>query len=468
MTRRLPDSFREMIAAILPDKAETLLHALSETEPEVSVRANSLKGSHPLPSADLVPWCPDSFYLHERPLFAADPAWHQGLYYVQDASSMAVAAVVRQLIDNELSDVPNIRCLDACAAPGGKTGAVAAVLPPDALIVANEFDSRRANILVENIAKTGAPNVCISRGPAQKYGRVTNAFDLILADAPCSGEGMMRKEEEAVAQWSPGLIRQCRDLQREILDALWKALRPGGVLVYSTCTFNKEEDEDNLAYLVDTLGGEAVELPLLAYEGVCSGLGDYPSYRFLPGYIRGEGLFICAIRKPGEASANKTRRSQARITTDPTMARFAKEVLAEPEKYIVDGTNAVPKQHADFLASLRKDIDFLRYGLPLGSLKGRDIVPSHELAISTVLKNKHFPMLELAYPDAFSYLRGEGMSELPGDLPRGYFLACYRGRTLGFAKNIGRRANNLYPDEYRLRLTLREGMQTPESLVHLQ
>lgn len=469
MSRILPPDFCENIRRLLPAQADTLLSCLSDSNPEVSVRVNTLKGACVPSEAETVPWCPTGYYLPTRPVFSTDPAWHQGLYYVQDASSMAVAEAVRHILKTTLAGRSGLRCLDACAAPGGKTGAVIETLPYDSFIIANEFDPHRANILAENLCKLGAPNVAISRGSAQKFGTVGKVFDLILADVPCSGEGMMRKEEEAVAQWQPGLVRQCAALQRDILTELWKALKPGGVLIYSTCTFNREENEDNLAYLTDELGAEAVALPFNVYSGIIPGLDGATAYRFLPGLVRGEGLFMCAVYKPAEGTTEPRQKRKTKVKSDVVWQKFASEVLSEPERFIAtdDGT-AIPAAHAEFVGWISENIRFLRRGLPLGTIKGRDIIPSHELAMSNVLRRGHFPTAELAYPAAFSYLRGEGISEMPAELPRGYFLATYGEIPLGFAKNIGNRANNLYPDYLRVRLPMSAMPETaPAPLVRL-
>ncbi|MDE5661108.1 MAG: RsmB/NOP family class I SAM-dependent RNA methyltransferase, partial [Muribaculaceae bacterium] len=221
-----------MLRSLGDGYAMPLIEALA-TPPSVSIRANTLKDRTVPDGAALVPWCDNGFYLPSRPLFAADPAWHQGLYYVQDASSMVyshVVAMISRMLEPQAGH--GLRYLDACAAPGGKSTAALEVLPADALVVANEYDRHRANILAENIAKSGAPNAVVTRGDAARFGRMHDAFDIVAVDAPCSGEGMMRKEPEAVRQWSEALVADCAATQRRLLESLWEALRPGGVLIY--------------------------------------------------------------------------------------------------------------------------------------------------------------------------------------------------------------------------------------------
>lgn len=453
MSRQLPPLFLESLRN-LGSVADALPDALVSTAPSVAVRVNTAKGARIPDGADLVPWCPSGFYLADRPLFAADPAWHQGLYYVQEASSMASQAAMTRLVALARDGAP-LRVLDACAAPGGKTIGILETLGPDDLVVANEFDPHRANILAENIAKRGAPNVALTRGPAQAFAAMKNSFDIIAADVPCSGEGMMRKDDEAVAQWTPRLVESCAALQREILDALWKALRPGGYLLYSTCTFNRQENELNIEYLIDTYGAECIPLGLDGSDGIIPAIGsDIAACRFLPGRVRGEGLFIAALRKPGTPSAERPdSRSRedaaARRFLDATLARPADYVAVSPDKVSVE---AVLRHHEGFIARLRKQLKVVRGGLPVATLKGRDLAPSFELALSTALAPDAYPLLELDYRGAIAYLRGEALDGLPEGTPRSFILPAWQGRPLGLAKSVGRRANNLYPAPFRLRL----------------
>ena len=470
MNPNLPHDFVDMLQGYGSDFAGPLLAALEEA-PSVSVRANSLKGASALPDADLVPWCSRGFYLSERPLFAADPAWHQGLYYVQDASSMIYGRAVAEVVSRYFDGSEGLRYLDACAAPGGKSIAAIEALPGDALVVSNELDRHRANILLENVVKEGAPGSVVCRGDAGRLGKLREAFDIIAVDAPCSGEGMMRKEPEAVRQWSHGLIADCARIQQDIVGQLWHALRPGGVMIYSTCTFNRSENEENAAFIADTLGGESIDLGLLAFEGIWPGIGtDLHCYRLTPGHVRGEGLFMAAFRKPGEMSRKSgTSRSKAGCVSD-----FCRTHIADSDSYVeVAGQQGCVelrlRRHETFVAELAAKTQLLRGGLTLGALKGRDMIPSHDLALSTALIADSFPHIDLDYAGALAYLRGESLADVPDGLPRGFVLACYGGRPLGFLKNIGRRANNLYPDNMRLRLDPRNlPACAPQSLISLQ
>lgn len=453
-----------MLRSLGDGYAMPLIEALA-TPPSVSIRANTLKDRTVPDGAALVPWCDNGFYLPSRPLFAADPAWHQGLYYVQDASSMVyshVVAMISCMLEPQAGH--GLRYLDACAAPGGKSTAALEVLPADALVVANEYDRHRANILAENIAKSGAPNVVVTRGDAARFGRMRDAFDIVAVDAPCSGEGMMRKEPEAVRQWSEALVADCAATQRRLLESLWEALRPGGVLIYSTCTFNRLENEEQVDFLVGEYGAESIDLGLDSFGGVFRGFGtDSHCYRFAPGHIDGEGLFVAALRKPGEPTGSV--QSQRRQTACQKSGDFISRHLLDASEFVetrIAGTvYAQPAAHAAFIASVGKATDVMRSGVAVATEKGRDLVPTQELALSAALDISSFACVEADYQTAMTYLRGESLQELPEGTPKGFVLLCYGGKPLGFAKNIGRRANNLYPDAMRLRLDPRNLPATP-------
>lgn len=463
MERQVPEQFTAMLREAVGDAAAaTLSRALVTEAPSLSVRVNPAKGGCVPAGAVVVPWEPLGFYLSERPLFAADPSWHRGEYYVQDASSMAVGTLTRYLADKYFAPDDTINYLDACAAPGGKTIGAADALGERAFIVANEADRRRAAILAENMARYGAPNTAVLCGPAQRLGALADTFDIIAADAPCSGEGMMRKEAEAVAQWSPALVDSCAALQKDIVAGLWPALRPGGIFIYSTCTFNRREDEDTVRYMTDTLGAEIIDINVSLFPGALKG---ECGLRFLPGAVRGEGLYMAALRKPDDAAGRRHSRAPRLAAALPGMADFARRTVNMPDRYAVSGNNLIPLRHSDIAARLAAVRGAVRTGLPLGEPKGRDIAPSHELAMSTVLRPESYPLIDLPYHAAMSYLRGEAIESIPDGTPKGYISPAWHGRPLGFAKNIGRRANNLYPDALRLRLQANQLPDTPPEIL---
>ena len=446
----LPQQFIEQIESYGAPCLTGLCEALSSTAPEVSVRVNRCKGVAVPDGADRVAWCPSGFYLDGRRPFTFDPAFHQGLYYVQDASSMAISAVVATLTESRGPQV----YLDACAAPGGKTTAAIDSLPDSSLVVANEYDFKRAAILAENIAKWGDPGVVVSRGDTARFRKLRSTFDIIAADVPCSGEGMMRKDPEAVAQWTPSLVHECAARQREIVDNLWPALKPGGFLIYSTCTFNRLENEEMVDYICRELGGETVVTPLDSFDCIARGI-DTPHhcYRFIPGRTRGEGLFMAVIRKNGDSaddgSAATRPAKNAGKSKDNALEKTAASFLDGDYKITVadDTITALPVALAAKAAPILKALDVVSAGLTVATVKGKDLIPSQSLALSTALRADTFPTVEVDYTTAMTYLRREAVTI---DAPRSFVLLTYGGRPLGFVKNLGNRSNNLYPAPWRI------------------
>lgn len=452
----IPALFSDRLRELLPTEAEALLASLDE-EASVSVRLNRRKTEMPpasLPIGEAVPWAkPVGFYLDGRPAFAADPLWHAGVYYVQEASSMLLRLVAPLLGEEPL------RALDLCAAPGGKSTLLVDLLPEGSTLVSNELIRSRAQILAENIQKWGGVHSVVTSTEPQRLGRLKDQFDFILVDAPCSGEGMFRKEEEARRQWTPSLVESCARQQREILDDIWPALAPGGLMVYSTCTFNRQEDEDMLTYLVEELGAEPVALPELPEPITPSPLSSYPCYRMMPHRLRGEGLFMAVVRKP-DAEVGSARSKPTRSKSKPN-PKLPQEVLRwlSPElradvtlQSLPDGTlTAIPSALYPIVEALQgAKIPILTSGIPLAEVKGRDFLPLPALALSVGLDEEAFPRAELTQEEAIRYLAREAIT-LSADTPRGLVLVTYEGYPLGFAKHLGNRTNNLYPQAWRIR-----------------
>ena len=290
------------------------------------------------------------------------------------------------------------RALDLCAAPGGKSTALLSVLPDDCTLVSNEPISNRAQILLENITKWGYPNSIVTNNYPRDFRKAKLTFDLILCDVPCSGEGMFRKDPATIGEWSQQNVEKCWRLQREIVADAWECLAPGGLLIYSTCTFNLKENEENVRWILENFDAEALDIPIDPSWNITGSLLEgftAPVYRFIPGITRSEGLFVCVIRKRGT-------RNEDTLT---------KEKLEKTR-----------------------------------CLKVLD--PSNLLPPSSIL----LPRINIDYPEALKYLRGEALV-LPADTPRGIVNITYKGIVLGPAKNIGNRANNLYPKAWRIKTT---------------
>lgn len=441
-----------------------LVTSLHEDEPEVAVRINAAKTDLQPRGKRLVPWALNGFYIDgARPKFTFDPALHQGLYYVQDPSSMVIERVVKALA----GDTPVVY-VDSCAAPGGKTTAAMNVLPEGSLVIANEFDRRRADALVENIIKWGYPDVLVTNDDTSQFRKLGAIADIVAADVPCSGEGMMRKEEAAVEQWSPALVDQCASLQRGIIDNMWGALKPGGYFIYSTCTFNHVENEENVAYLVDEYGAIPVDVfALIGAEGVESGIkraidSPYPAARFIPGVIAGEGLFVAVLQKPGAmvsgasatgGSRNKKSKKESRVK-GVKFENIVSNWITGADRIVdvmEDKICAIPTVWSSMIKEIRRNMNILYAGIEIGNIKGRDVLPSQALALSPILNCDAFHSVDVDYRTALQYLSRQTITL--ADAPKGIALLTYRGYPLGFVKNLGNRANNLYPSPWAIRST---------------
>ena len=439
----LSQEFIEQLQGLLPDEWEALVESITASEPSVAVRVNEARGAKVPAGARRVPWCAEGFYLADRPAFTFDTDWHAGHYYVQDASSMFITHVIKHFVHEP------VRYLDLCAAPGGKTTAAMQALPPRSLTVANEIVPPRARVLADNVIRWGNPRCVVTSNTPANLGKFSRFFDVIATDVPCSGEGMMRKDDEAVAQWSPALVEQCAQRQREILADVWPALRPGGLLIYSTCTYNRQENEEIADFIVSELGATSLEVPIEADWNIHPAIGSpCHCYRFMPHRVDGEGLFMTVFRKVGEGPRQDIRIKEKNAKkVDET----CKPWLAKPQDYIIDQqgdlTIAVPQDIGREVAALRASLNVLHAGVELATVMGRKMVPHHALAMSTARADGAFPVCEVDYPTALHYLRGESITV---DGPRGHVLIAHQGAVLGFANNLGNRANNLYPKPQRI------------------
>ena len=444
----LSADFIAQMRAILPDEADALLDAITSTEPSVAIRVNPLKApAHAASALRRVPWCDAGRYLAEREPFTFDVDFQSGRYYVQDASSMFIHHVLRHLVKEP------VRYLDLCAAPGGKTTTAISALPQGSMVVANEIVNARARVLCENLQKWGAPRCVVTCNAPHHFGRLSHFFDVVAADVPCSGEGMMRKDEQARRQWSPTLVKQCADLQRSIIADVWDALRPGGLLIYSTCTYNTLENEQMLAWMVHEYGAEPVAVPVPEQWHIHPAIeGNLPCYRFMPHRTEGEGLFMAVLRKPEaprkEVRLKKAKATKAKPLPVPKDVRFRLKDADHFDFSVVnDEVVAVPADMAPIMPAFA-DLNVMHMGVNVGAIKGKNCVPSHALALSSALNPAAFPTCEVDYLAAMAFLRGEALS-LP-QAPRGYVLLTYHSQPIGFVNNLGNRANNLYPKAWRV------------------
>ncbi len=390
-----------------------------------------------------VPWCPDGFYLSERPSFTLDPLFHAGCYYVQEASSMFLSHVLKQYVKEP------VVALDMCAAPGGKSTLALSELPEGSLLIANEVVRQRANILAENIIKWGNPNCIVTNNYAEDFEAFSNVFDLIICDAPCSGEGMFRKDPASIEEWSLANVDTCWRRQRDIVQNIWHTLKEGGIFIYSTCTYNPLEDEENVAWIAKTLGAEVLSCQPLPEWGLTE-----KSTHFYPHRIKGEGFFISVLRKTSEEERRRRGKEEKKGKQNTAIPKELKGWLSEGEHFTIMETNetflAFPTAHLNIYQQAKRSLKVIHAGIELAISKGKNLQPSQSLAMSNNLNKDSFPTVEVDEQQAIAYLRTEAL-QLPSDTPKGYVLITYQGHPLGFAKNIGNRANNLYPAEWRIR-----------------
>ena len=398
---QLPEDFiRETRQLMGAERFSRYMEAFDKEAP-VSIRLNPQTLGDGSFLFERVPWCKEGYYLEGRPQFTFDPLFHAGCYYVQEAASMFITHVLRQFIHEPVEG------LDLCAAPGGKSTAMLSVLPEGSTLVSNEPIPTRAQILLENITKWGAPNCIVTNNYPRDFRKAKAKFDLILCDVPCSGEGMFRKDPATIGEWSLQNVEKCWRLQREIVADAWECLNPGGILIYSTCTFNTKENEENVRWIMEEYDAEPITIPTEPSWGITGSLlegFDAPVYRFIPGITKSEGLFVCVLRKRGEWREESGKRLPKR------------EQISQKNKLSTPLKELSVAEHFSFL-------------FPLSSFH-----------------------INISYFEALKYLRGEALV-LPPDTPRGIVTVTYKGFPLGPVKNIGNRANNLYPKPWRIKTT---------------
>jgi len=439
----LPIQFIERTRQVLNDEYPAFENALDTVSP-TSIRLNNKTDYQP--DGEKVSWCESGCYLNERPLFTADPLLHAGAYYVQEASSMFLYQAVIQYFAK--AD----RVLDLCAAPGGKSTLLSQSLSASSLLVSNEIVRQRAQILAENMTKWGNPNVVVTNNAAADFTQLKHYFDAIVVDAPCSGEGMFRKDANAINEWSVENVMNCVIRQREILNDVWDALKPGGVLVYSTCTYNREENEENVAWICNELGAQCIQLNNVDENIVATDGG----YRFYPHKVRGEGFFISVIRKED----GNLQTPKFRIQPDKNAKKIESNVLPiqiiEPDIYVFYNIDnkiiAFNNKQINELLFIRAKFNCLMAGVELFEVKGKDFIPAHQLALLKILDKSTCTNVEVDYKTAIAYLKREAISLPEANI--GYLLITYKSLALGWVKNIGNRCNNLYPQHWRIRMNL--------------
>ena len=407
---QLPEEFVSYTRKLMGDERFGKYLKSFDEEVPVSIRLNPLKmdvDNWKVEGGEPVPWCRNGYYLARRPNFTFDPLMHAGVYYVQEASSMFLDTVLRQhVVSDDSSTHSPLTMLDLCAAPGGKSTLARTVLPEGSTLYANEPIPQRASILAENLQKWGWPDCIVTNNYPRDYLRSKLKFDIILCDVPCSGEGMFRKDEATIREWSMQNVERCWRLQREIVSDAWACLSDNGLLVYSTCTLNTKENEENVRWICEEFDAELLPVETRPEWNITGSLlpgFTQPVYRFIPGFTRGEGLFMAVLRKNG-SSRPKAGHQESNVSSKGRKTVSSLKILAPL--------------------------------LPSAIAQGGEAVAQ----------------VDLDYQTAIAYLRHEALS-LPEGTPCGLVEVCFQGHPLGYAKNIGTRANNLYPKEWKIKTT---------------
>ncbi len=446
-----PDAFKEQIQSQLGNESVNFFSSLKKPA-SLAIRTNPLKSKVSSFKEEEVSWCSTGYYLSKRPSFTLDPLFHAGTYYVQEPSSMIIEQVFNQYLDTQ----EPLLVLDLCAAPGGKSTHFASLLNNKSLLIANEVIGSRAQILRENIIKWGTGNVIVTNNDPKDFARLTGLFDVIFIDAPCSGEGLFRKDEEAIKEWSHNLVKLCSDRQKRILNDIIGCLKPGGILIYSTCTFNPEENENNVEWLCNEYSLDCLELSLNAEWGIVEsktekGIG----YHLYPHKAKGEGFFLSVLRNSsfGEEIIIKPAKEKAFSPLGKDFS-FVKTWIKENEERNLytfkDTISLLPDRHLPLIEFFYKHLNVLYSGVTIGETKRMDVIPAHQLAMYTGLKPDSFPALDFSLEKTLDFLRRNDITLK--EETTGWKLITYQQVPIGWVKNLGNRVNNYYPTEWRIRM----------------
>ena len=432
-----------------PSVASIRFHPIKSPKAVRSMRLDSLCSRHADTIISPIPWCPDAVGLTPRPAFTFDPAIHGGAYYVQEAASMFLGYALTLVCEG----MTGLRAVDLCAAPGGKSTHLSS-LPFISSLLSNEIIRSRVPVLYENTVKWGMPHVLIAQDDPARIGRLSDCFDIMVVDAPCSGSGLFRRDPEAVREWSPRHVELCSQRQQRILADALPALSEGGILAYSTCSYSQAENEDILDWLVEEMGMESIHLDIPADWDIHTSHAPKTGaagYRFYPGDRAGEGFFLACLRKQ-HASDNAAPEPARRSDWSATPMPGAGDWLTNSERFLyrehAEGWMAIPEHLAAWQQTLSSGLSLRKSGLLMGKIMKGKLNPEHELALSTALRSD-VPCVELGEEEALRFLRRDNI--LPQDAMNGWNLARFQGLALGWFKSMGHRTNNYYPMDWRIR-----------------
>ncbi len=453
----LPEDFESQMLDLLgKEEYAEFKKGLNKTS-RTSIRLNESKAYLPSWDKSPVPWSANGFFLQERPSFTLDPMFHAGAYYVQEGSSMFIDHILRSL------KIPTGIYLDLAAAPGGKSTLLSSWLGNEGMLVANEVIQPRAQILKENVIKWGLGNVVVTNNDPDHFSPLEGFFDLVLVDAPCSGEGMFRKDPQARNEWSTDHVQLCSSRQRRIMDHAGALVKAGGYLIYSTCTFNETENEGMLRFLIEEFSYTPVRIPLdptwnIKESYIQSDGGKYYGYRFFPHLVEGEGFFITVLKRAEDAQILEPGRIKD-FKHPYLKSAGERESFALEASLGFDGSGTyytlndsffrIPTAFYRHFEKLALHLSLRYFGVELGKRQKDKWIPSHEWAVSILPKNG-FSTWEMNEVEALGFLRKN--EEDFGSLPTGWVLMCYKGIPIGWVKNLGNRVNNYYPKEWRIRM----------------
>jgi len=447
----LPESFERRMKIMMgndfPAFSQSLANGLFH-----SIRINPRKITN-LPDLEAVPTCSTGYFLEQRPIFTLDPLFHAGAYYVQESSSMFLEQYLKQFGKKKL------KVLDLCAAPGGKSTHLNALLSDDSLLISNEVIHARAQILSENLKKWGNHNVIVTCNDPKDFSRLPGFFDIIVVDAPCSGEGLFRKDPSAMEEWSEENAAHCALRQRRILADVWPSLAEGGMLLYSTCTYNPVENEENIQWLSEFARTEPHALNIPESWGVVTTEANgYPCYRFYPHLVKGEGYFTAAVRK---LEGNPQEPRQKFKSTLPLANKAEQSLISGLLQQLpisllnFEGNYlAFPTDRLTELDQVKATLRIIHAGVKVCEIKQGNVIPAHELALSTLTNKNFFPSVDLTLEQSLHYLKREDF--MPDLKEKGWNMFTYLNHPVGWAKNIGNRFNNSYPKEWRIRMSTSE------------
>ncbi len=446
----LPEDFLVEMQHINGFDKSTFIEA-HQHAPVISIRLNQAKITGLFQEQKKVPWCAEGRYLNERPVFTLDPAYHAGAYYVQEASSMFTGYLLQQII----KDHKGLRVLDLCAAPGGKSTHIASLLDNESLLISNEVIRARATILDENMTRWGHMNTWVTANDPRDFGKLHGYFDVVVADAPCSGSGLFRKDKKALEEWSETNVQMCSERQQRILADIWPSIKQDGILIYATCSYSRKEDEDILDWLAGQFEAEAIHVDIPAEWGVVEVKSNkgLTGYRFFPDKVYGEGFFIAALRKNNSSGEEYYPRFKS--GHDLKIQQRAGYLLTDNNvRFMQTGKEefcALLPDHEQDWQLLQKLVYFRKVGLRLGQPAGKDWLPAHDVALS-IDAAASLPGIDATREQALHFLRREDPGF--GTIDKGWMLVRYKGLGLGWIKSLGSRINNYLPIHWRIRMEI--------------